>query len=112
MLQRLIEQERAICQVLSMDPKSVHLKPQWQDTEVMECIVTSLSPVSDLTNILSAEERVTASCLRPLISHLCEALSCEEGDADLKVDIQQRIVQYMKGKYEDMDVHVRKGMQI
>ena len=74
MFQRLIEQERAICQVLSMDPKCAHLKPWWQDTEVMECIVTSLSPVSDLTDILSAEERVTASCLRPLISHLCEML--------------------------------------
>ena len=67
MFQRLIEQERAICQVLSMDLKCAHLKPRWQDTEVMECIVTSLSPVSDLTDILSAEERVTASCLRLLI---------------------------------------------
>ena len=44
-----------------MDPNSVHLKPQWQDTEIMECIVTALSPVSDLTDILSAEERVTAT---------------------------------------------------
>ena len=70
MMKRLIEQERAICQVLSMDPKSVHLKPRWQDTKVMECIVTALSPVSDLTDILSAKERVTASCLRPLISRL------------------------------------------
>ena len=79
--------------------KCAHLKPRWQDTEVMECIITSLSPVSDLTDILSAEERVTASCLRPLISHLCEILSCKEGDADLKVDIQERIVEYMKAKY-------------
>ena len=104
MFQRLIEQERAICQVLSMDPKCAHLKPRWQGTEVMECIITSLSPVSDLTDIFSAEERVTASCLRPLISHLCEILSCKEGDADLKVDIQERIVEYMKAKYVDMDV--------
>ena len=104
MFQRLIEQERAICQVLSMDPKCVYLKPRWQDTEVMECIVTSLSPVSDLTDILSAEERVTTSCLRPLISHLCEMLSCKEGDPDLKVDIQERILEYMKAKYVDMGV--------
>ena len=66
----------------------------------MECIVTALSPVSDMTNILSAEERVTASCLRPLISHLCEALGCD----DLKMDIQDRIVEYMKAKYEEMAV--------
>ena len=104
MFQRLIKQERAKCQVLSMNPKCAHLKPRWQDTEVMECIVTSLSPVSDLTDILSAEERVTVSCQRLLISHLCEILSCKEGDTDLKVDIQERIVKYMKAKYVDMDV--------
>ena len=96
MMKRLIEQERAICQVLSMDPKSVHLKPRWQDTEVMECIATALSPVSDLTDILSAEEKVTASCLRPLISHLCEVLACREGDPELKVNIQEKIAEYMK----------------
>ena len=67
----------------------VHSKPRWQETEVMECIVTSLL---DLTDILSAEERVTASCLRPLISHLCEMLSCKEEDPDLKVDIQERVL--------------------
>lgn len=49
-----------------------------------------------MTDILSAEERVTASCLRPLISHLCEVLACDEGDTDPKVDIQERIVEYMK----------------
>ena len=103
-MQRLIEQERAICQVLSMDPKSIHLKPRWQDTEVMECIVTALSPVSDLSDVLSGEERVTASCLRPLIIHLCDVLTCHEGDVDLKVDIQERIVEYMKAKYEDTTV--------
>ena len=103
MMKRLIEQERAICQVLSMDPKSVYLKSRWQDTEVMECIATALSPVSDLIDILLAEEKVTA-CLRPLISHLCEVLACREGDPELKVDIQEKIVEYMKGKYEDTTV--------
>ena len=67
----------------------------------MECIVTALSPVSD---ILSAEEKVTASCLRSLINHLCETLVCTEEDAELKVDIQERIVEYMKAKYEDTAV--------
>ena len=55
----------------------------------------------------SAEGRVTASCPRPLISCLtymirsCEILSCKEGR---KVDIQERILEYMKAKYVDMDV--------
>ena len=104
MLERLIEQGRAIVQVLSTDPKTVHLKPRWQDTEVMECVVAALSPVSDLTDVLSGEDKVTASCLRPLISHLYEELACKEGEADLKVDIQEKILRYMKEKYSDTTV--------
>lgn len=99
-MQKLIEQERAICQVLSMDPKSIHLKLRWNNTEFMECIAA----LSDLTDILSAEERVTVSCLRLLVSHLCEAVACHERDAELKVDIQERTVEYIKAKYKDTAV--------
>ena len=31
-------------------------------------------------------------------------MACHEGDPDLKVDIQEKIVEYMKGKYEDTTV--------
>jgi len=105
MLDRILEQERALVQILEADPKPTHLKPCWQDTEVMESIVSALKPVSDLTDFLSGEERVTASCLKPLLSDLHdEALAEKEeelGGATLKVDIQQRIKQYMKRKYDD-----------
>ena len=102
MLQRLLEQEKAVCQVLSADPKTTHLKLRWQDTEVMESIVAALGPVADFTDILSAEKKVTASCLRPLLNHLCtEALVEAEGDTTLKKDIQNKIKQYLNEKYED-----------
>jgi len=95
-------------QILGADPKTTHLKPRWQDTEVMESIVSALKPVSDLTDILSGEKRVTASCLKPLLSHLHdEALAEKEGElggTTLKVDIQQRIKQYMKRKYDDESI--------
>ena len=42
MLQRLLKQEKAVCQVLSTDPKTTNLKLRWQDTEVMESIVAAL----------------------------------------------------------------------
>ena len=88
MLHRLLEQERALVQILGADPKTIHLKPRWQDTEVMESVVSALKPVSDLTDILSGEERVTASCLKPLLNHLHnEALAEKEGDTTLKSDI-------------------------
>jgi len=67
----------------------------------MESIVSALKPVSDFTDILSAEEHVTAPCLKPLLNHLFdEALVEREEDATLTSDIQQRIKEYMKGKYE------------
>jgi len=105
MLDRILEQERALVKILGADPKITHLKPCWQDTEVMESIVSTLKPVSDFTDILSGEERVNASCLKTLLSHLHdEALAEKEeelGGTILKVDIQQRIKQYMKRKYDD-----------
>ena len=58
-----------------------------------------------MTNILSGEERVTASCLKPLLNHLHnEALAEKEGDTTLKSDIQQRIKEYMKRNYDDESV--------
>lgn len=68
----------------------------------MESIVAALGPVADFTDILSAEKKVTASCLRPLLNHLCtEALVEVEGDTILKKDIQNKIKQYINEKYEN-----------
>ena len=104
MLQRIVEQEKAVCQVLGADPKTAHLKLRWQDTEVMESVISALLPVSDLTDVLSGEQCVTASCLIPLITHLCkEALSDDDthtGSHTLKCDIQRKIREYMTNKYE------------
>ena len=62
--------ERALVQILGADPKTAHLKPRWQDKEVMESVVSALKPISDLTDILSGEEQVTASCLKPQLNDL------------------------------------------
>ena len=43
MLDRILEQGRALVQILGADTKTAHLKPSWQDTEVIESI-WSLSP--------------------------------------------------------------------
>ena len=99
MLQRIVEQEKAVCKVLGADLKTAYLKPRWQDMEVMESIIAALLPVSDLTDILSGEQRVTASCLIPLNTHLCkEALNDYEvathtsyTDRTLKCDMQAKI---------------------
>ena len=38
MIERVLEQQRAISQVLSSDRKSGHLTPTWQDTEILKAI--------------------------------------------------------------------------
>ena len=45
MLHRIMEQERALLQILAGDPKTIHLKLSWQDTEVMGSVVSALKPV-------------------------------------------------------------------
>jgi len=47
----LLEQEKAVCQVLDTDPKTTHLKLQWQDAEVIESIEAALGPVADFTDL-------------------------------------------------------------
>ena len=85
MLERLLEQEKAVCQVLGADPKTSHLKLRWQDTEVIESIVGALKPVAEFTDALSAEKLVTVSCIRPILDHLnTEALVENEEDTTLK----------------------------
>ena len=67
----------------------------------MESIISALKPISDLTDILSGEECITASCLKPLLNHLHNEALAEKGrDTPLKSDIQQRIKEYMKRKYD------------
>ena len=60
---------------------------------------------SDLTDILSGEEHVIVSCLKPLLNHLHrEALAEKEGDTTLKSDIQKRIKEHLKAKYDDESI--------
>ena len=59
MVERILEQEEAIRITLSADRKTSHLVPTWQDINVLQVIHTALSPLSSLTDILSAESYVS-----------------------------------------------------
>ena len=52
MLERILEQEAAIRQVLSGDRKTAHLIPKWQDVEVMESVQAAIGPLADFTDML------------------------------------------------------------
>ena len=55
MIDRLLEQEKAIRVVLSTDRKACHLVPTWQDVDVWSAINDALSPLLDFTDIMSGK---------------------------------------------------------
>ena len=102
MISRILEQEKALRQVLSMDRKTAHLVPTWQDLEVLESINKALAPLADFTDILSGEKYVTFSALIPPLKHIIDdVLQHDEEDTTLTTDIKQQIITYMQDKYED-----------
>ena len=103
MVARIFEQEEAIRTVLSSDRKTSHLVPTWQDIDVLQAVHTALSPLSSLTDILSAESYVTVSAVIPLL-HLIEHkfLLEESSDSQLTIDIKSRIKADLKCPYSSL----------
>ena len=100
MVERILEQEPAIRQVLGTDRKCSHLIPTWQDVEVLQSIHAVLSPLADFTDMLSGEERVTASAIKPLLNVLRNmVLVASDTDTTLVADIKERICNYLESKY-------------
>ena len=105
MISRVLEQEKALHQVLSIDKKTAHLVPTWQDLEVLESINKALAPLADFTDILSGEKYVTFSALVPLLKHVTDNVLCEdEEDTTLTVDIKQQIITYLQNKYDNPEL--------
>ena len=63
MVEKILEQEPAIQQVLGPDRRCAHLIPTWQDVEVLKSIHAVLKPLADYIDMLLGEERITASAI-------------------------------------------------
>ena len=70
MVERVIEQEKAIRLVLSADRKASHLLLTWQDLDVLNAINGALSPLAEFTYVMSGEKYVTISAALPIIDLL------------------------------------------
>ncbi len=81
MVARLLEQEQAVRRVISEDRKTAHLIPTWQDIEVLESVQAALGPLADFTDMLSGEEHVTVSTIKPVL-HLLKTKVVVESDGD------------------------------
>ncbi len=105
MVGRILEQEHALRQVLSGERTTAHLVPTWQDIEVLGSLQAALGPLADFTDMLSGEERVTLSAVKPVLHILkTEVLAESSEDTRLTADIKGRVLSYMEHKYADSEI--------
>ncbi|KAJ4942487.1 hypothetical protein JOQ06_012353 [Pogonophryne albipinna] len=102
MIERFLEQEKAVVRVLGSDKKSRHLVPTWQDLDVLESINKAVKPLQEFTDALSGESYVSVSYIKPVL-HLFKTslLQPEEEDAELTKTIKGKIMRYLDDKYSD-----------
>ncbi|XP_022042867.1 E3 SUMO-protein ligase ZBED1-like [Acanthochromis polyacanthus] len=102
MIDRFLEQEKAIVRVLGADKKSRHLVPTWQDLEVLEATNKAVKPLQDFTDALSGEAYVSVSYIKPVL-HLFRTslLQPQEEDVALTATIKRNIMSYLDKKYSD-----------
>lgn len=101
MIDRVLEQLPAIRRVLIDDRKHGHLNPTWQDVSVLESINAALKPVADFTDVLSGENYVTVSSVKPVLDLLKEdVLSPDPKDTILTANIKKKMCDVLDGKYK------------
>lgn len=99
----MLEQEKAIRQVLSADKMSKHLIPSWQDIEVLESFHKALNPFLQFVYALSGEDYVSISYLKPVLNLFNEKiLRYKEDDTELLKTNKRGILEYLKEKYDDV----------
>jgi len=102
---RVLEQAKAISQVLSGDRYARSLIPTWQDMDVMESIHKALHPLLEFTDALSGEEYVSISYLKPVLHLFATSVLAEDAeDTDLTKSIKTKVLAYLNDKYGDPNI--------
>ena len=70
MVERILEPEAAIRQVLSSDHKTSHLLLCWQDIGVLESANKALALLKEFAYIMFGERYITVSAIKPILKHL------------------------------------------
>ncbi len=96
MIERVLEQHKAIPQLLGADKKTRHLVPSWQDLEVLESMHVALNPLLDFTDSLSGECYVSVSYLKPML-HLfkTQILKTSDDESHLTKDMKMAVMAYL-----------------
>ncbi|KAJ8364871.1 hypothetical protein SKAU_G00137020 [Synaphobranchus kaupii] len=101
MIERMLDQVKAISQVLKADKKTRHLVPSWQEIDVLEPVKKALSPLKDFTDALSGEDYVSVSYVKSVL-HLLKVsiLHLDDDDTEL-TKTKKTIFDYLTAKYQD-----------
>lgn len=102
MVARVLEQQKAITEVLSSDKNNRHLIPTWQDINVLESMHAALTLLRKFTGYLSGKSYVTY--VKPVL-HLLRSslLKVNEADTQLTKELKTKIMIYLNEKYADPD---------
>ena len=102
MIEQILEQEKAIARVLDSEKKSRHLVPNYQVFDVLESMNKAIGPQQEFTNVLSGENYVSVSYLKPVLNLFNRSLlQPEEGEGTLTKNIKSATLQYLNDMYED-----------
>ena len=103
MLERVIEQQQALCAALidSQDRVIHSLLPDGAERTVTEEFLTILKPFAIATTVLSGSSYAIISIVCPLIYKFCSNLDGKEGDSEdceqIKTAIQSDLKEHYKG---------------
>lgn len=107
MVARVLEQQKAIIEVLSSGKKNRHLIPTWQNIDVLESMHAALTPLLEFTDSLSGESYVTVLYVKPVLHFFHSSLlKVNEGtlkyadpDTDDILDMATFVDPRFKGQY-------------
>ena len=91
MIDRILEQERAIQRVLFEDRKVAHLVLTWQDIDVLTLVHKALQPFADFTDALSGDLYVIISSIKPTMLFIQDATMAADDDTTLTADLKAGI---------------------
>ena len=102
MLERVVEQQQALCAVLldSQDRVIRSLLPDGAEWTVIEELLSVLKPFAIATAVLSGSSYATISIVCPLIYKFCSSLDEKEGDSENSKQIKAAIQSDLKERYK------------
>ena len=107
MMEHIVEQQQAVCAVLSNDRKNWSKMPNDAEFTNIEMTVAVLRPLSILKDALSGEKWVNISAVRSLLNHILDTLlSLSDDDVALGKEMKLAISNDLRPRYSAPDIRI------